>query len=83
VAPYEIDSPQRSACATREHCEDLLAFIRNARLGDSRIYFVRPVNSIGNRIEVGQGRAVIECVVDDPVLGKEATAVLKGRGRSQ
>ena len=48
----------------------------------SRIYFVRPINRIGNRIKEGQGRAVVEALADDPVLGKEATAVLKGRSRS-
>jgi len=72
-----------STCATREHYEDLLAFIQNDSLGQCRIYFLRPINSIGNRITAGQGRAVIESVADDPVLGKEATAVLEGRSRSQ
>lgn len=72
-----------SACATREHYEGLLAFIRNDSLGECRIYFVRPINSIGNRIKAGQGRTIIEAVVDDPVLGREAMAVLKGRGRSR
>ena len=72
-----------SACATREHYEDLLAFIRNDSLGQCRIYFLRPINRIGNRIEAGQGRAVIESVAADPVLTKEATAILKGRSRSQ
>jgi hypothetical protein len=72
-----------SDCATREHYEDLLAFLGNDGLGECRIYFVRPINKIGNRIKAGQGRAVIESVADDPVLGKEATAVLKGRSRSQ
>lgn len=72
-----------SACATREHYEDLLAFLRDDSLGQCRIYFVRPINSIGNRINPGQGRAVIESVADDPVFGKEATAVLEGRSRSR
>jgi hypothetical protein len=72
-----------SDCATREHYEDLLAFLRNDSLGDSRIYFVRPINRIGNRIKEGQGRAVVEALADDPVLGEEATAVLKGRSRSE
>lgn len=72
-----------SDCATREHYDDLLAFIRNDSLGSCRIYFVRPINKIGNRIKAGQGRAVVESFADDPDLGKEATAVLKGRGRNQ
>src|SRR4051794_21660369 len=48
-----------SSCATREHYDDLLAFIRDQRLGEDRIYFLRPINRIGNRISAGQGRAVI------------------------
>jgi hypothetical protein len=72
-----------SACAAREHYEDLLAFIRNGSLGQCRIYFLRPINRIGNRIEAGQGRAVIESVAADPVLTTEATAILEGRSRSQ
>jgi hypothetical protein len=71
-----------SNCATREHYDDLLAFIRNDSLGQCRIYFLRPINRIGNRIEAGQGRTVLESVAQDPVLGREATAVLEGRSRS-
>lgn len=69
-----------SGCATKDHYEDLLAFLRNERLGETRIYFLRPINRIGNRLTPGQGRAVIEPLAADPVLGKEATAILKGRG---
>jgi hypothetical protein len=61
-----------SACATREHYEDLLAFLRNDSPGPCRVSFLRPINRIGNRIEAGQGRAVIESVAGDSVLGKEA-----------
>lgn len=71
-----------SGCATREHYDDLLAFIWNDSLGQCRIYFLRPVNRIGNRISAGQGQAVIEPLADDPVLGREATAILKGRSRN-
>jgi hypothetical protein len=72
-----------SGCATREHYDDLLAFIRNNSLGHCRIYFLRPINRIGNRISPGQGRAVIESVAEDPTFGKEAAAILKGRSRNQ
>ena len=72
-----------SGCATRDHYDDLLAFVRNDALGQSRIYFLRPINRIGDRMGAGHGRAVIETVAEDPVLGKEATAILKGRSRSQ
>ena len=72
-----------SNCATREHYEDLLGFLGNDSLGHCSIYFLRPINRIGNRIEAGGGRAVIESVAADPVLANEATAILKGRSRSQ
>jgi hypothetical protein len=68
-----------AACAAREHYGDLLTFIRDDSLGESKIYFLRPINRIGNRISDGEGRAVIESVTGDPVLGKEASAILKGR----
>jgi hypothetical protein len=72
-----------SKCARREHYDDLIDFVRDERLGESRIYFLRPINRIGNRMLAGQGRAVIEGMSDDPVLGREATAILQGRSRSQ
>lgn len=72
-----------SGCARRAHYEDLLAFIRDPDLGASRIHFLRPINRIGNRIQAGQGRAIIEMIVDDPVMGKEARAIFRGRSRSQ
>ena len=72
-----------SRYAVRDHYEDLLAILRNEALGETRIYFLRPVNRIGNRIKTGQGRAVIGSLEHDPVLGKEATAILTGRSRSQ
>jgi hypothetical protein len=72
-----------SNCATREHYDDLLAFVQDDSLGECRIYFLRPINRIGNRIGTGQGRAVIETLSEDPVLGKEATAILRGRSCKQ
>jgi hypothetical protein len=72
-----------AACATRENYDDLLSFMADEGLGAARVYFVRPVNRIGNKISPGQGRSVLEALTDDAVLGKEATAVLKGRGRNQ
>lgn len=71
-----------SGCATGIHYEDLLAVLANEALGESRIYFLRPVNRIGNRREPGAGRKVIERFADDPQLGIEATVILRGRGRN-
>lgn len=70
-------------CAGRRHYDDLVAFIKNEDLGESRIYFLRPVHRIGNRVGDGQGRAVIEQLANDPVLGVESTRILQGRSRSQ
>lgn len=42
--------------------------------------FLRPINRIGNRLKPDQGRAVMEPLAADPVLGREATAILNGRG---
>lgn len=72
-----------SGCATRKHYNDLLTFVGEKRLGESRIYFLRPIHRIGNRAEPGAGRAVIETLSSDPVLGVEATAILQGKSRSQ
>ena len=70
-------------CATREHYEDLLGLLRNDSLGECRVYLLRPINRIGNRINPGQGKAVIESVAADPVLGTEATAIFAGRSRTR
>ena len=72
-----------ATCATTEHYDDLRAFVHNHALGQSRIYFLRPINRIGNRISPGQGRTAIQALADDPVLGKEATAILKGKSRNE
>lgn len=71
-----------SGCAVRTHFDDLIAIVENQALGESRIYFLRPVNRIGNRISAGGGRKVIERFASDPQLGTEANRILKGRGRN-
>lgn len=72
-----------SKCARRDHYDELLEFVRNERLGECRIYFLRPINRISNRMRASKGRDVIESFADDPVLGREATAILQGKSRSQ
>jgi hypothetical protein len=72
-----------SICAARAQYEDLLAFVSNESLGESRIYFLRSINRIGNRMTAGRGRAVVESLAADPLLGKEATAILQGRGPNE
>ena len=70
-------------CAVKRHYEDLLRFVNDETLDESRIYFLRPINRIGNQMEPGKGRAVVESVAEDKTLGREATAILAGRSRSQ
>ena len=70
-------------CAQRQHYDDLLAFLDNEALGESRIYFLRPINRIGNRMTPGKGRAVIESAATDPTLGREAAAILKGQAPNE
>jgi hypothetical protein len=72
-----------SQCAVKEHYSDLLGFVSDERLGTSRIYFLRPINRIGNRMQPGTGQAVIESLVNDDTLGIEATRILQGKSRSQ
>jgi hypothetical protein len=72
-----------SGCASKDQYADLLSFLRNDRLGETRIYFLRPINRIGNRMSARKGRAVMQSLVEDPILGKEATAILRGRGRNE
>ena len=69
-----------SQAATREHLDQLVGFVEDEALGESRIYHLRPINRIGNRKSLGAGRAVVTRYVDDPVLGREAAAILAGKG---
>lgn len=69
-------------CAGRANFDDLVQFIHDERLGDTRTYLLRPVNRIGNRIQPGLGRSIVESFAADPRLGAEARAILKGRARN-
>lgn len=71
-----------SGCAARAHYDDLLSILENEALGESRIYFLRPVNRIGNRIKAGSGRDVIEGFANHPALGIESKRILRGLGRN-
>jgi len=65
-----------AACATEAQLDDLLGFLAQERRGQSRIYFIRPILRVGGEA----GRRLVEGLRDDPVFGKEATALLR-RGR--
>ena len=71
-----------SSCASRVHYDDLLSILKNENLGETRIYFLRPVNRIGNRISAGAGRKVIEGFASHPTLSIESKRILRGQGRN-
>lgn len=71
-----------SGCAVRVHYNDLLSILENEALGETRIYFLRPVSRIGNRISAGAGREVIERLASHPTLGVESKRILRGLGRN-
>lgn len=68
--------------AVRDHYDDLLWFLTQESLGETRIYLLRPAHRLGNRMTPGQGRSVIEGLVNDPVLSNEAKRILAGRSRN-
>jgi len=71
-----------SGCAVRTHYDDLVAILEDEALGETRIYFLRPVHRIGNRMAAGAGRKVIERLANDPQLRTESTRILQGHGRN-
>lgn len=72
-----------SNAAVQRHYEDLVTFLHDDRFGESRVYFLRPAHRIGNRIQPGMGRAVVESVRADGTLAAEAEAILNGRSPKQ
>jgi hypothetical protein len=62
------------ACATRQQIADLMNLVRKRRGGDdSYLYFLARIMKLGGP----EGRELIESLIADPVLGKEATALTK------
>jgi len=64
-----------AACATKEQFDELVELLKLDVGDEQRILFLRPIRRLGRE----RGWAVVESVVDDPVLGKEARAALKAR----
>lgn len=75
VGPDEKDglAVAMAASATGEHLDAMLDILGDQSWGDYRIYFVRPILRVGGL----RGSEVISALTNDPVLGKEATALLK------
>ena len=67
-----------AASATRDEFEALVALLGEESGGESRILFLRPIKRVGGQ----RGIEVIESLRDDPVFGKEATALLNSRSGS-
>lgn len=63
-----------AACATRDQLDDLIAFLDLQERGESRIYFLRPIERLGGSAE----RQLLESLRKDPTFGREARALLRG-----
>lgn len=61
-----------AACATKDQLPDLISFLSLGELGDSRIYFLRPIKRLGGAM----GVELLERLRTDPMFGREATALL-------
>ncbi len=66
-----------AACATRAQVDDLIAFLGFADRGDSRIYFLRPIKRLGGE----RGEEILKSLQNNPTFGREATALLRKKGR--
>jgi len=64
-----------AAAATPDNLDDLLVLLNETSRGETRLYFVRTVLNVGDE----RGRQTVEALKGDPVLGKEATALLASR----
>ncbi len=65
----------------RRHWPELLEiYLSEVRGGATRIYFLRTVNRIGNRIGAGAGREVIQRFANHPALGLESKRIIRGLG---
>jgi hypothetical protein len=68
-----------AGCATKAQLGDLIGFLALEERGDSRLFFLRVIKRLGG----DTGRNTLEQLRDDPVLGLEATALLKTRRKRQ
>lgn len=68
-----------SVCATKLHVDDLVRLINTPVIGENRILFLRPLK----RLDKAKAMPVIESLRNDPELGREARAILKGLSPNQ
>lgn len=64
-----------AASATDAHLDDLVALLDESSRGSTQIHFLRPIKRVGGE----RGLEVLKSLRDDPLYGKEARALLKGR----
>ncbi len=68
-----------AAAATAEHLDSVIELLEDDSRGQSRIHFLRTIKRLGG----DQGLRLLSALRDDPVFGKEATALLKTRQTSR
>lgn len=68
-----------STCAKSAHVDQMMSLVRDASLGPSRIFFLRPINRLGRT----RGKSFVMEYLDDPELGVEANAIRRGLSRNQ
>lgn len=66
-----------AASATAEHLDALIALLDETSRGSTRIHFLRPIKRVGGK----RGLELLTSLQDDPLFGKEASALLKRRSR--
>jgi hypothetical protein len=64
-----------AASATAEQLDAMLEILGDPSWGDNRIHLLRTILRVGGP----RGREVVASLTSDPVLGKEATALMKKR----
>ena len=67
-----------AASARGNNVDELMELVHDAAFGESRILLLRPIN----RLRRSDGKAFVARLVDDPVLGTEATRIIHGRSRN-
>lgn len=67
-----------AASARSSNVDELMELVEDSSFAESRILLLRPIN----RLRGGDGKAFVARLADDPALGKEATAIMRGRSRN-
>lgn len=68
-----------SISARSKHLNQMMALVEDPQFGKDRVYFLRPINRLGR----DRGKAFIAQYANDPILGREASAILRGWSHNQ